>query len=190
MATPIGHTLLGIAFFNGLKPRYRGWWVVAFIFVANFPDLDFLPGLLIGQPNAFHHGPSHSLAAVILVGLVCAVIFTRIQHGKFWMHFLVFGSVGLSHLVLDHFTLDTAPPFGAPVFWPFSDQYFISPVPVFSDVYRGDTSDTFFSGLLIAHNAGTIAREIVLIAPVAVLASFLKKLKLKFEWQKNDAGNK
>lgn len=191
MSTPIGHSLLGLAFFNGLKPRYCRWWIVAFIVAANFPDLDFLPGWFIGQPNAFHHGPSHSLAAVILVGLLCAMIFAWMQHGNFWLHLLVFGSVGLSHLVLDYFTLDTAPPFGAPLFWPISEQYFIAPVPLFSDVYRGGTSDTFFSDLLVAHNGRTIAREILLLAPVAVLAHFLpNKLKLKFEWQKNDAGNK
>jgi membrane-bound metal-dependent hydrolase YbcI (DUF457 family) len=182
MPTPIGHSLLGMIIFHGVQPRFRRGWVLVFIFAANFPDLDFLPGLLIGRPNAFHHGPSHSLAAAILVGLVFGLIFRYFQKGNFWYYFLVFSGVGFSHLVLDYFTIDTAPPFGAPILWPISDQYFISPVPVFSDVYRGDTSNTFLSGLLIAHNGWTIVREIVILAPVAALGMLLrKKLEPKFK---------
>ena len=45
-----------------------------YIFIANAPDLDFLPGLIIGKPNLYHHGISHSLGIGILFSLILAFI--------------------------------------------------------------------------------------------------------------------
>lgn len=190
MPTPIGHSLLGLILYQGLKNGFKHRkFVLIFLLVANLPDFDFLPGFLIGKPNEFHHGPSHSLGAAILVGLVLGLIFRYFRKGNFWFYFFVFGGIYFSHVLLDYFAVDTAVPYGSPLFWPVSDQYFISPVPIFSDVYRGDTSNTFFSGLLIAHNGWTIAREIAVLTPLAVLVMiFRRKLDIsKFDWQKDDA---
>ena len=40
------------------------------------PDFDFLPGILIGEPGAFHHGASHSLTSAVIFGVV---VFTTLS---------------------------------------------------------------------------------------------------------------
>ena len=35
--------------------------------MGNLPDLDFIPGLLLGKLNAFHHGWTHSFVGVSLM---------------------------------------------------------------------------------------------------------------------------
>ena len=36
----------------------------------NAPDLDFIPGLILGRPNLYHHGISHSLGAAVIFSCI------------------------------------------------------------------------------------------------------------------------
>jgi len=99
---------------------FHGFAVV----VSSLPDLDYIPGLAIGQLNAFHQGPTHSLAAVTAAALVLAAVppLRRLVgvpsaarlFAFVWLLLLV-------HLLLDLFTQDFRPPIGIPLFWPFAD---------------------------------------------------------------------
>ncbi len=53
-----------------------------------------------------------------------------------------------SHLLLDYFTEDLKPPFGFPLFWPFSGTYFISSWPVLPYVER-DLANPNFWGQIV-----------------------------------------
>ncbi len=73
MCTPVGHSLaaLGIFYLAGRRPsrdeiRRLGWFIV----LANLPDFDFIPGILIGDPGRFHHTYSHSIGFVLLIMLL------------------------------------------------------------------------------------------------------------------------
>ena len=44
--------------------------VLLFVLFANAPDLDFVPGILLGDPGAYHHGISHSLGFALMVAVV------------------------------------------------------------------------------------------------------------------------
>src|ERR1044071_7547790 len=63
MPSPVGHSLAGLIAYQ-IAPEIdgmaRGRVVALYLLAANAPDLDFLPGLIVGDPNRFHHGISHS----------------------------------------------------------------------------------------------------------------------------------
>ncbi len=91
------------------------------VFVANLADLDFLPELFFRQD--IHRGPSHSLLAAILAGIIFAGLW-RIA-GTYWasagVYFIAYGS----HLLIDFFTGQDLgwnhSASGIPFFWPWPD---------------------------------------------------------------------
>jgi hypothetical protein len=79
MPSPVGHSLMGYVIYGatGLTGD-RNWTVsMLYLFAANAPDLDFLPGLVIGNLSKYHHGPSHSVGFAILFGIVASLFFSR-----------------------------------------------------------------------------------------------------------------
>lgn len=104
--------------------------LAAAVALANAPDLDFLPGLLVGQPALYHRGVTHTLGAVVVIGIVVGLafrIFGR-RHGTATRAALWVAAVYASHLVIDFFTTNVQPPRGARLLWPLSGEYLISPV--------------------------------------------------------------
>jgi len=168
MPLPIAHSAAGLAGYVAFKkanldslPKQELFLLGLCLFLANLPDVDFIPGFLCGEPGRFHHGPSHSL----VVGLVGALIFYRFA--CYWLTGIskkrIFGCCLvslLSHPILDYFSADTSKPFGVPLFWPFDTEYYMSPFPLFRDVQRNqDTIGTFFATIINTNNAWGIAVE-------------------------------
>lgn len=174
MPTPLAHGATSIALYLALQePRVssalsgrKKWLLYAFLVtLATLPDFDFLPGLMLGDANRFHHGPSHSLFSGLLIGglafLFSKNYFREIDGRKYLL--LVVGTA-LSHGILDFFSKDTGLPYGVPLFWPFSPDYLISPIPLFSDVTRsGDASSlvAFIASIASRHNLFTIGLELL-----------------------------
>jgi len=177
MPLPIGHALAGIAF-QQARPGFFfiKWWhdAIFFMLLANLPDVDFLPGFLVGRPNLYHHGVFHSLGAAFAIAAIGGWVFF-LSKKRFWptaaMIFLVF----YSHLLLDFFTRDFVAPYGLPLFWPFSGRYFIAAKPVFIDITRSQQSHDFLASLFSRHNLAAALREI-LIMGVIVLAVWRLRL--------------
>jgi len=168
MPLPIAHSAAGLAGYVAFKkrnpdsPAKQELFLLGLcLFLANLPDVDFIPGFLCGEPGRFHHGPSHSL----VVGLVGVLIFYRFA--CYWLTGIskkrIFGCCLislLSHPILDYFSADTSKPFGVPLFWPFDTKYYISPFPLFRDVQRNqDTLGTFLASIINSNNAWGIAVE-------------------------------
>lgn len=143
MSSPYGHALVGLGLFNLCYPRWAtsrkktGLLYGLVILGACSPDLDFLPGILMGNPGRFHHGPFHSLGMAVGLSLVIGVLiaFLGKQHSFIKTTGLVFILI-FSHLVLDFITEDPNPPFGFPLFWPLSDSNYISSQPILPYVMR------------------------------------------------------
>jgi inner membrane protein len=176
MPSPIAHTLTGVAFFQ-TRPGlfFKNKWLDAllFIFLANLPDADFLPGLLMGSPNLYHHGIFHSLGAALAVAVVMGWIFYRKQR-RFWRFSAMAFSLFFSHLLLDFFTRDFTAPYGLPMFWPFSKKYYIAAHPIFINVTRSAHSANFFSSLFSSHNLRAALLEIALLGNLALLAGIAR----------------
>jgi membrane-bound metal-dependent hydrolase YbcI (DUF457 family) len=177
MASPVGHALAGIAFFEtrpGLYFKNRWLDAIFFIFLANLPDGDFLPGFLLGSPNRYHHGIFHSLGTALVVAVVVGWLFSRWK-GQALKFFAFTFIVLCSHLLLDFHTLDFTPPYGLPLFWPFSGRYYIAAHPVFINITRSPHSTNFFSSLFSPHNLKAALLEIVLLGSMALLAACIRR---------------
>jgi inner membrane protein len=137
------------------------------------PDLDFLPGIIMGRPALYHHGITHSLGFALLVSLTIA-IFSALRGRPFPVVFTSSCFAYTSHLVLDFFGYDGRPPYGIPLFWPLSSEYFMSPVPLLRGVHHVQSTAgsiaEWFDGIFSLHNVGAIALEIAIVAPIAWLA--------------------
>jgi hypothetical protein len=84
-----------------------------------------------------------------------------------------------SHAVLDYLGADTGPPFGIPIFWPFTDAYYTSPVPIFLDIQRPSPSGTsFVVGLMSVHNLVAAVVESLLLCPLIWVTSTANREKI------------
>lgn len=175
MASPIGHLLAGqLAYRAGsaLTSRKRATLAGLCAFAAIAPDLDFLPGILLGHPALYHQGASHSLAAAALFTLILALVYARGPRGlpSIWPPlFLAYAS----HLLLDLFGPDRRPPYGIPLFWPFSGTAYLSPVRIFLGFHHagstGASVHQWILGILSPKNLAALATEIAILAPPVIL---------------------
>jgi inner membrane protein len=132
MPTSVAHILGGYAALEAGSPpqQRRGIYFLLFVVVAsNLPDLDFLPGYLIGNEGLFHRGASHSiLAAIIVAGGLGLALGSRL--GGFravagWT-LLAYGS----HIVLDMVVPDpSGKGGGVALLWPFLGTEVATPIP-------------------------------------------------------------
>jgi inner membrane protein len=190
LATPIGHSILGICILRiaGKNPSANVWlWYGFAIFAANAPDFDFLPGLIVGDINLFHQGPSHSIVAALIFGLLSMLLSPLFKVSKLTM--MTVGSLSYaSHLLLDYFVLDRRPPFGIPLAWPFTDQHWASPVSLFYGIKHGNPGDgmgAFLEHVFSFHNLAAVGKEFVYTMPFLVIAWFIKRP----QWQKTSVAD-
>lgn len=159
MPTPLGHALAGLAV-GGVSGRggMKASHLAVLVFCATAPDLDLALRFVDGVSQ--HRGPSHSFAAAALVGIAGAILRRLgLDLPSAWAMAAAWGS----HVVLDYLGLDTSPPTGEMALWPFSHEFFASPVPVFYDVWRS------FSLAAIRHNMLAVLIELLILVPVALL---------------------
>ncbi|RPI28087.1 MAG: metal-dependent hydrolase [Acidobacteria bacterium] len=185
MATPVGHGLAGLSllwlagrFFSGLRPMRLAWLA---IFFALLPDFDFLPGLLIGKPAAFHHGISHSLGFGLLASLIGSLSARRSTRRPTGVIFLLLFFCYSSHLLLDYFGNDARPPYGIPVFWPVTSELYLSPIPLFPGVRHVRHTDghvyEWVRGVFSWHNVWGIAVETLLLLPITLASAWRQLIR-------------
>ena len=180
MASPVGHSLIGltVAHLTGRRLPVATWgWFWFVLLAANAADLDFLPGLLLGDMNRFHHQASHSLGAAVIFGIVVAAFARRFSDSaRAWG--LSGSAIYISHLLGDLIAADYGAPYGIPLWWPFSMEYVISPLPVFASIHHGDPSEAtrhVLAQIFSTHNLRAIGREILLIAPLLLGAWYFHR---------------
>ncbi len=191
MPSPVAHSLAGIALGEmgdrGFSRKEQAVFYTLAVFFALFPDLDFIPGYLKGNPNLYHHGISHSLGFGLLVALAFGWTFSKYL-GSVWKGSLFLFTLYASHLLLDFLTVDTRLPIGEPLFWPVWNRYVLSPVLVFSDVQKSSQSETFFRSLFVTHNVVGMVKEFLILLPFVLLPQIVKNWG-RFKW-KNTPNNK
>ncbi len=180
MPTPIGHSLLSTAIYAGVnqKKLKLNWFdYLVFLFIGIFPDLDFLPGLILGSPSRFHHQFTHSLFFGIIIGTMTGLLYGKWKREHWLKYALVFTGVYYSHLLADFFGVDTSFPYGQQLFWPFWQAYVLSPVSIFSDVYRSSSSADFFLSMFNWHNLIAVMIELMICIPI-LLIMYFKNVRL------------
>jgi membrane-bound metal-dependent hydrolase YbcI (DUF457 family) len=179
---PVGHSLSGYLIYLGTTrdASFQRWkTILLYLFCANLPDLDILPGYLLGQPNLYHHGISHSIGLAVLVGLTAA-LFSLLwgQRNPKKVFAIAFG-LYFSHILLDTLIVDTTPPYGVQLLWPLSRRYFISPLLLFPTVHKADTSVAFLHSLLHPGNLKLIGVELIYFIPLVAVARFILRKKFR-----------
>jgi len=174
MPSPVGHSLLGLAAgqLTGHRLPVVSWtWLAFVIVVANCPDLDFVPGIIAGDMNRYHHRVTHSVGAAFTFGLAVWVIARwRSDHAGKWAQsaVIIYGS----HLLGDYLAVDYTAPYGIPLWWPLSDAYVISPVTLFAPIDHGalgEENTHVLTQIFSLQNAISIAQEILFLMPLVLI---------------------
>jgi len=175
MALVFAHTTAGYLGYELVRPPgpHRPGLLLAAVALANGADLDFLPGLVIGQPGVYHRGMTHTLGAVLVVGAAVALAAGLAGRGRAIVVRATAWAAALyaSHLVLDYFTADAVAPYGGRFLWPLSGAYYIAPVPMLEEVIvDGSARVAFVASLLTRQALGVWGRELAcLVASVALV---------------------
>jgi inner membrane protein len=173
MPSPIGHSMMGYILYRlAAKPSlgYFSSGVAPYLLAANAPDLDFIPGLLVGDLGRYHHGPSHSIVAAFIFGLFSVIIVRRLSV------FVGVSSAYLSHILLDYLVQDPSSPYGVPLFWPLTERYYMAPFAFYRPVnYPGSLNDDFIHIVFSLHNLITVFAEVFLLTPVLILVLLCKR---------------
>ena len=178
MPSPVGHSILAFII-TGLRRAPDGrkrWWPALVIFAACAADLDFLPGMLIGGPNRFHHSPTHSITAAGVFTIVLALIFRSLSKVQVFLIFAIY----LGHVLVDTLAADLGAPYGVPLLWPFDDQYYIAPVTLFSNFSHGAQGEGVagvIRDIFSMHNLWTVAIELALLGPLLWLTERYRRRK-------------
>jgi membrane-bound metal-dependent hydrolase YbcI (DUF457 family) len=180
MPSPVGHAIAGFAaawIADGLAaptgPRpvapvsrgalaaLGGGFAAACALLAASPDLDILTGT--------HRAFSHSLGAAVVVGVAAGFLARRLR-----LRTVVAGATCAAayatHVLLDWLARDAVSPHGIMALWPGSPAYYTSGVDVFFEVSRRYWDPSEF----IVGNLGSLAWELVVLAPVAGVAWWLR----------------
>jgi len=122
MPFPALHAFAGYSIYALSKNKEENLKLALYcMFLANAADLDFIPGILIGQAGRFHHDLSHSFGAAILVGLLSALGMRLWKKRGALKAFLISCPAYASHIILD---LSNGHCKGMPLFWPLSSHRF------------------------------------------------------------------
>jgi membrane-bound metal-dependent hydrolase YbcI (DUF457 family) len=182
MPTPLGHSLAGLAVYlaaRDTRPARQKLHAFGLVALANLPDIDFIPGYILGTPRAYHWGPTHSVTAALIVGCAAAAV-ARWTGTRFAPAFAVATLAYGSHIVLDMLlgTYSNAPSVGLQAFWPFTTERFMLPWAVFLSAPRDPISGPL--GVLFSPAAvPLLARELLILGPVALVMSGLARVRRK-----------
>ena len=120
MPLPVIHSAAGYTIYRFSKEEEQreSWKIALFvIFLANLPDIDFLPGIMIHQATRFHHGVTHSLGATVICSVILGFLARLFKKGSFLGVASLSFAAYFSHVMLDYLNGHGC---GVPLFWPFS----------------------------------------------------------------------
>ena len=117
-----------------------------FAAIAMVPDIDLLFN--------WHQGPTHSLGAAVIAGVVVGAVTRRPRVG------VAAACAYASHVLLDWLGADTMPPFGVMALWPLSHEHYLSRLDVFAGVLR------MYKPGFWAYNIKAVTRELLILIPL------------------------
>ncbi|PSO64382.1 MAG: hypothetical protein BRC41_12765 [Cyanobacteria bacterium QH_9_48_43] len=169
MPSPVGHTLAGLCGFiparQRVPKRHQLKLLLASVAIANLPDADFLPGLLLGNLGAFHRHGTHSLIVAAVFGIFVALLVGRWQLNRIWWGIWA-AELYASHIVLDMLGADPGAPSGVQALWPLSQQNYISPITLFAQFDYSDSGLGMVRTILSPQNFWGMLREFIIMTPL------------------------
>ena len=163
MPSPVGHALGGLAAgwlvagatavrapanSGRLNPAHPAVSRAAlFCLLGIAPDLD----LLVGAHSTY----THSLGAVVIVGLAALAVTRQALLSA------ACAAAWGTHVLFDWLGADSSLPLGIMALWPFTNEFYQSPVTVFMAISRRYWLPGFY-----AHNTLAVARELLILSPL------------------------
>ena len=144
----------------GLRLARRWVWPLTFAAAGMAADLDLLAGV--------HSRYTHSIGAALLVFAVAWLTLRRTHRRPAAVACALALSYG-SHILLDWLGTDTTPPLGIMALWPFSGDFYLSPVPVFMGISR-----KYWLAAAWGQDATSVLRELFIVVPVALGALWVR----------------
>jgi membrane-bound metal-dependent hydrolase YbcI (DUF457 family) len=181
MPSPIGHALAGLAaaWSADLAPGDRAWraalesasWfrraggslTLACVALGAAADVDLL--------FASHRTLTHSLGAVVLVGVLAAALAANAQRPVVRIAMMCAAAYA-THLFLDWLAVDVSRPRGIQALLPFSHEWFISGLDLFGPTERRH----LWSVAALLTNVKAVAGELAMLGPI-VVALWLVRVK-------------
>jgi hypothetical protein len=111
-----------------------------------------------------HSQYTHSLGAALIV-LAVGFIVVRPRSRVAAVFVVGIAAAYGSHVLVDWLTEDTSPPIGIMALWPFSSEYYVSPVSVFGSLARHVWLRRYWW-----LNTTSLLREWAILVPLALLA--------------------
>jgi len=176
MPSPIGHALGGVAVvwmadLMPAGPPASPRLTVACAGLAALPDVDLLLGFVL---PVTHRTVTHSLGAVVVVGLV--MIVAAAVTGKVTPRMASIGMAAYaSHLLLDWLQADPTPPYGLQALWPISSTWFISGWTIF----RATDRRHWLELATIKRNVVAVGQEIAILAPILAALWLARLVRIK-----------
>jgi len=136
MPSPIAHLGAGYAIYRYYRHRLtqdqRRFWkfplqLVMVMGVSMAPDLDVIPAIILRDMKAYHNNFSHSLIFAVPVAFLIAGIFHRTYRSNFCLWFVICLVSYDLHVIMDALTAER----GVMMFWPLSQNRFVSPIRIF-----------------------------------------------------------
>jgi membrane-bound metal-dependent hydrolase YbcI (DUF457 family) len=156
------------------------------LFGSILPDFDFLPGILIGDLRAFHHGVSHSLALAVLFGLV-VFFFIRGRHTEVAVRAgLLAAAAYASHVLLDLVGVNDGTR-GVPIIWPLSDHQFGLNLQLLGYFHYGTLHPGIWS-VIRWENVSALSRELLVIGSLPLLLFWRERRSTR--WRLNVRSNR
>ncbi len=172
MSTPIAHSLAGVNVYLLFKKKNtpNNWLLIWYcIIVSSLPDIDFIcitnSGLTFS--SIYHHQVTHSMVFIFVLSLVASITSGR----KLGM--ITFWCLGI-HDLLDYFTFDAIPPAGIMFLYPFSNEYFISPI----TIWFGNKHNTLMEIISIP-SLISMGYDLITMGLIVFMVVILIKLKIK-----------
>jgi len=173
MPSPIAHLGAGYAIYRYSKSRLpqdpRRFWRVPLqmVMVAGLsmlPDLDVIPAIIFRDMKAYHNNFSHSFLLAIPVAFLTAGILHRVYKSNFWLWFLICLISYDLHVIMDALTSER----GVMMFWPLSQNRFVSPIRIFYGLQWG------FGWFSLRH-LWTVCTESLFVAGLIAAANYFDK---------------
>jgi len=173
MPSPIAHIAVGVAIGVVAKrkvdrshPEQSGSLFILFVALlgAVLPDFDAFVAIALGDFGKYHNNLTHSflfafVACVLLTGLLS--FFSQLPKRTI---FFVLAFACTIHLLMDTASVTR----GVMLFWPFTNERFVSPIPLFYGVRWSE-------GVFVWHHVMTLLTETIF-AAVCIWFS-MKKFK-------------
>ncbi|HXV82853.1 MAG TPA: metal-dependent hydrolase [Candidatus Binatia bacterium] len=170
MPSPLAHILGGgVVYLAGTSAKQRSWLVLGATMLGSIvPDFDFLPGFLIGNPSAFHHGISHSSGFALLYGTVVFLVLRYSRHSDIATRAALMATFSYAfHAVLDAVSVGEGAK-AVPLLWPFSPQEFGINLDLFGHFHHDGLADGIWS-VVRRENLPALARELTVMGATLLL---------------------